>query len=181
MNTKSRWRIAPLLAIASWLWLSSATATLAAPTAPASPSTRVRVGEQAPALRLQHIAGAQDVNLASLRGRVVLLDFWATWCGPCRSIMPMLSQTQQRLGGRGLSIVGVSREQPRVISAHLARYPVTYTVARDMGGGHASYEVRALPTLVVIDRRGDVRLVHTGGDLRTVIPLVEQLLAEPAP
>jgi len=95
--------------------------------------------------------------------------------------MPMLSQTQQRLGGRGLSIVGVSRESSRTIEAHLARSPVTYTVARDLGGGHTAYQVQALPTLIAIDRRGVVRLVHTGGDLRTVLPLVEQLLAEPAP
>ena len=95
--------------------------------------------------------------------------------------MPSLSQLQQRLGGRGLSILGVSRESPRVITTHLMRHPVNYTVARDLGGGHAAYSVRALPTLVVIDRRGTVRLVHTGGDLTPVIPLVEQLLAEPAP
>lgn len=145
-------------------------------------SGRLRIGEGAPPIDAERVSGPDAVSLARLRGRVVLIDFWASWCGPCRAIMPGLDGLHRRLHDRGLTILGVSREHRATIEAHLSRSPVGYTVARDLGPTQLRYGVRAIPTLVVLDRRGRVRDVRVGeSDLPALERLLERLLAEPGP
>jgi thiol-disulfide isomerase/thioredoxin len=140
------------------------------------------VGHAAPALTAERIAGADPVSLADLRGRVVVMDFWATWCGPCRSIMPTLDQLSVMHHEEGLTVLGVAREPTSRLRRHLEADPVSYTIARDTGGTLARYGVRAIPTLVVIDRRGVVREIFVGieggATMRELGALVERLLAE---
>lgn len=123
------------------------------------------------------------MDLRDLRGRVVVLDFWASWCRPCRAIMPTLDQLHSDHHDDGLTVLGVAREPESRILRHLERSPVHYTIARDAGGTLARYGVRAIPTVVVIDRRGLVREVFVGVDgdaLGRIQRLVTTLLAEPA-
>ncbi|MGE0786118.1 MAG: TlpA family protein disulfide reductase [Sandaracinaceae bacterium] len=177
----------------SWLAalaLSAATLALvagasAAPNdaVPARPQPLV-IGAPAPPIQLTHISGAAPITLDALAGRVVILDFWATWCSPCRAVMPVLDAMYQQRNGEGLSIVGVSPEPEPAIRSHVATHPVHYTVARDAGGTVRAYGVRGIPMLVVLDRGGKVREIFTGVD-QTVVQrldtLVTALLAEPSP
>lgn len=139
------------------------------------------VGEAPPTLSAERLSGPDAVDLGQLRGRVVVLDFWASWCRPCRAIMPTLDHLHAAHHDEGLSVVGVAREPEAHIRRHLSRSPVGYTVARDTGGTLARYGVRAIPTVVVIDRRGLVREVFVGvdsADLGRIEHLVTTLLAE---
>jgi len=152
-------------------------ASLAAQDAP------LAVGEAPPALAAERLSGADPIDLGALRGRVVIVDFWASWCRPCRAIMPALDGMHAEHHDEGLTVLGVAREPTSRIRRHLAESPVGYTVGRDAGGTLARYGVRALPTLVVIDRRGLVREVFVGVDGGSMLPrlehLVTALLAEP--
>jgi thiol-disulfide isomerase/thioredoxin len=124
------------------------------------------VGAQAPTWRdLETVSGAFPASISALRGRVVLLDFWATWCAPCRIVAPKLGALQARYGAQGLSVLGVSTEEAQDVASFAQRMPLRYAVAVDK---HAettrSYGVVSLPTLVVIDKRGVVRNVSIGYD-----------------
>ena len=144
------------------------------------------VGTQAPPWRdVQGVSGAFPPSIDALRGRVVVLDFWATWCGPCRIVAPKLGALQARYGAQGLSVLGVSTEDVQDVALFAQRMPFRYAVAVDK---HAettrSYGVASLPTLVVIDKRGIVRDVTIGYDPTADARLestVRGLLAEAAP
>lgn len=172
-------RISPLLAALAILSLALAARGVAQTADDARPAT---VGHAPPTLTAERIAGADPVSLADLRGRVVVMDFWATWCGPCRSIMPALDQLSVMHHAEGLTVIGVAREPTSRLRRHLEESPVTYTIARDTGGTLSRYGVRAIPTLVVIDRSGVVREIFVGiegpATMRELGALVERLLAE---
>lgn len=166
--------------------LRTVDATLVSPTS--APTRRgshaVSVGQPAPEVVGTRISGPDNATLSHLRGRVVILDFWATWCGPCARIMPQLDALHTANHDRGLTVLGVSDESEQLIRTHLARHAVSYTVARDSGSAQATFGVNALPTLIVIDRRGVVRDVQVGFDSQSLARLraeVDMLLAEPAP
>jgi thiol-disulfide isomerase/thioredoxin len=131
------------------------------------------------------VSGSFPASIGALRGRVVLLDFWATWCAPCRVAIPKLDAMQARYGAQGLSVLGVSTEDAQDVATFMQRMAMRYGVAVDK---HAqttrSYGVASLPTLVVIDKRGVVRDVAIGFDPGADARLdatVRTLLAEPAP
>jgi thiol-disulfide isomerase/thioredoxin len=166
--------------------ITSLRATLAAaPSEPRpAPGPASLVGAPAPEVVAERVSGSDPVDLPSLRGRVVLLDFWATWCGPCRRIMPELDRLHRALHAQGLRVIGLTDERAETVRSFLARTPVSYTLARDVGRTARRFGVRAMPTLAVVDRAGRVREVVVGGDaasLARVRALVDQLLREPAP
>jgi peroxiredoxin len=129
--------------------------------------------------------GGAPKSLVDLRGRVVVLDFWATWCGACRLIAPRLSALQARFGAQGLSVVGITTDEPEVAANFARATDMKYSVVVD-GEGETSraYGIGSLPTLFVIDKRGVVREVGVGFDPSmegALERLVKTLLAEPGP
>jgi thiol-disulfide isomerase/thioredoxin len=120
----------------------------------------VRSGAPAPDFALPRVDGQKGtVALASLRGQVVVLDFWATYCPPCRMMMPVLDQLHGEWSGKGVAFVGVDSEEiePDLLQEFLAQHGIPYPIVADDGTLGANYKVRALPTLVVIGRDGAIR------------------------
>lgn len=145
-----------------------------------------KVGAFAPALDgLTTVSGAVPHGLAELRGRVVVLDFWATWCTACRMATPKLSEWQAKYGAQGLSVLGITDDPVRAVSEGMASFGIRYPVATDESGRtQRAYGVRSLPTVFVIDKRGTIREVAVGfdpGREARLESLIEKLLAEPAP
>jgi thiol-disulfide isomerase/thioredoxin len=129
--------------------------------------------------------GSAPSHVASLRGKVVLLDFWATWCGPCRFLAPRLNAMQARYGAQGLRVVGVTTDGAEKVAEFAQRAGLKYAMNVDPDGATSrAYSVSVLPTLFVIDKRGVVRDVAIGydpGREMQIEALVKELLAEPAP
>ena len=124
----------------------------------------VTAGDPAPPVALPGLAGAPGVSLASLRGKVVYLDFWASWCGPCRLSFPQLEQLRAELGPRGFEVLAVNLDESEA-DAHrfLEEVPVSYPIVRDaQGSTPALYGILGMPTAYLIDRAGIVHLVHQG-------------------
>jgi thiol-disulfide isomerase/thioredoxin len=158
--------------------------TLVAFPAPAEMLRMDLVGAFAPPLIGVHaVSGAFPASIAAVRGRVVLLDFWATWCGPCRLATPRLSALQDRYGAQGLTVLGVAADEVQDIAAFASRTRVAYPLAADSEGETSrGYGVTTLPTLLVIDKRGVVREVAVGYDPAEdgwLDRTVRALLAEP--
>lgn len=135
-------------------------------------------GNPAPGFTAAQLSGPHSAKLDDLRGNVIVLDFWATWCGPCQFTMPILERWQAMYGAKGLRVVGVSNEDLPDIQAFLAAHKFGYTIAHDTDSKISqAYLVTGVPTLVVIDRVGVVRLVHLGaGDLKEAETTILRLL-----
>jgi thiol-disulfide isomerase/thioredoxin len=117
-------------------------------------------------------------ELSEMRGHYVLLDFWATWCGPCRLEMPRLEQLQREYPGQELEVVGINAgESPDRVRRFAQQSGCTYTILLDPGGETAArYNAEAIPTLVVVDPDGKVKFYDSGayglGELRRVLARV---------
>jgi len=123
------------------------------------------VGSDAPSIALPQVPSDETVDTGELEGEVVLLDFWASWCGPCRQSIPALNQVHERYQGRirmygvnldhGMDVAGVQR-------AHRS-FGAQFPSLRDVGGAaQSAYMVQSIPTLVLIDREGVIRHVQMG-------------------
>jgi len=123
-------------------------------------------GAEAPAeLSLQRIDGS-SLSLASLRGHVVVLDFWASWCVPCRASVPFFNGLQAKYGAQGLDVVGLTLEEDgEAVAEFLDAVPVSFLIARDPTG-HAGevFAVESMPTAFLIGRDGRVAARFEGGD-----------------
>ena len=106
----------------------------------------------------------RDVDIGAEQGKVRVVDFWATWCEPCREAMPVLDATARELGSRGLSVYGISiDEDPAQIAKFLERTPVTFPILWDKGAVRVQrFDVRVMPVTLIVDRAGVIRFVHQG-------------------
>jgi cytochrome oxidase Cu insertion factor (SCO1/SenC/PrrC family) len=122
-----------------------------------------QIGHPAPSFTLATLA-MQELPLSSLRGKVVLLNFWATWCKPCKSELPLLSSWYRKLRAHGFTVVGVDQaEGISDVAAFVQRLHVPYPIALDSDGTVANrYNVSGTPTTLLLDRRGVVVDVHLG-------------------
>ncbi|NQV86681.1 MAG: TlpA family protein disulfide reductase [Woeseiaceae bacterium] len=120
-------------------------------------------GRLAPDFALKSSTG-ENLRLSEYRGDVVMLNFWATWCGPCRQEMPLLDELYKRYERVGFNLLGVnidddSRRAMQMIEELGVNFPVLFDSRKDVS---KLYEVEAMPVTVLIDREGNVRYVHHG-------------------
>jgi protein SCO1/2 len=122
-----------------------------------------QAGHPAPALRLPGLHGG-TVHLRSFRGKVVLLNFWATWCGPCQAEMPLLQRWYLSEKAKGVVVLGVDQQEGRKdVEPFVRKVHVSYPLALDPDGvASAQFNVAGLPTTLVIDRQGIVRSFKPG-------------------
>ncbi len=130
-------------------------------------SRHALVGKEAPPFALEVVHNGEPgarLSLEALRGKPVLLDFWATWCGPCQAEAPIVSRVAERYKERGLVVVGVNtNDKPGLAGPFAAKKRLSFPVVFDAGGEVGdTYDVRSLPTLVMVGKDGKVRAVRQG-------------------
>lgn len=163
-----RWPL--LLALAVFLQAFSATAA----------EFRKVDGRTPPPLVLKDIKG-KVVDLNSFKGQVVLVNFWATWCPPCREEMPSMQRLKEKLAGRPFVILAVdSAEGPEDLNGFLDRIKVNFTILFDPSGSTAkSWKIFGLPTSFLIDKEGMIRYVLSGSkewDEQESVSIIESML-----
>lgn len=128
----------------------------------ASPLLAAEPGTPAPAFSLEGPAG--PVSLAALRGKYVYLDFWASWCAPCKRSFPWMTDLQKRYGEAGLQVVAINVDTARAdADRFLAQTPAGFAIAWDPAGSVArQYKIKGMPSSVLIDPKGQVLHVHSG-------------------
>ena len=124
-----------------------------------------------------------EVRLSELKGQVVMINFWATWCGPCRQEMPLLQQIHAKYEPLGFTMLGVNVEPDSAAAQNwLKDMPVSFPIVFDRKSEvSSSFGVEAMPSSVLIDREGRVRHVHRGykpGDEAVYADLVRGLVKE---
>lgn len=128
---------------------------------------------------------AQTLRLSSLKGNVVYVDFWASWCVPCRLSLPALDALYRENRSRGFTVVGINKDASgEDAQKFMKKVPVTFPLVADLQDAAAkAFDVKAMPSGYLVDRKGIVRKVHrgftaeTGAELRAEI---EALLKEPS-
>jgi len=151
-----------------------------------NPPPPLPAGTRAPAFTTQTVGG-KPLSLKSLRGKVVLLDYWATWCGPCQAATPTLQALHKQFGKQGLAVVGLSVDDQRSVSAvkpFMKHFGMTYLVsASPAANGRAqyAYNVHGIPSQFLIDKKGIVRWSQSGyseNEGQELPPLIKKLLTE---
>lgn len=175
-----------------WLMLSTMVGSCAlTPSKPdlVSPSVAARSSatEQTLKLTLPRHGSTESWALSSYRGRVVLLDVWATWCEPCRDALPLYQDLRNEFAARGLEVFTINIDaDSKTVAPFLAETKVDLPVLLDPEAhvSESALKVKLMPTAFLIDKRGVIRHVHEGfdeGQLSTWLSEIEALLAEPAP
>lgn len=141
------------------------------------------VGQPAPEVSLQLLDGT-PFKLSEQTGKVVVLDFWATWCAPCMQTMPLVEQAIGQFDTETVTLISINlQESPQQIRPVLERYNLNVTVAMDTDGvAAARYEAKAIPQLVIVGKDGVVKQLYVGGGAKVVEQMsstIEQLLSEP--
>jgi len=154
-----------------------ATLTLSLPALAGGPT-----GGPAPAFTLASRAG-QDVSLAQYKGQVVMLNFWASWCGPCRQEMPLLESIYRKYGKMGFTMIGVNVEpDSNAANEWLKATPVSFPILYDRDSKVSKlYDVAGMPSTVIIDRSGKLRVLHRGykpGDENEYLDSIRTLIRE---
>ncbi len=120
------------------------------------------VGQAAPDFDLPGASG--PVKLSALRGKVVYVDFWASWCGPCKQSFPWMNEMQSKYGAQGFTVVGINVDKKRTdAETFLKGTPAKFTVAYDEKGvSPTAYQVKGMPSSYLVDRDGKIIATHMG-------------------
>jgi thiol-disulfide isomerase/thioredoxin len=123
----------------------------------------LQAGAPGPAFQLNSNSG-KPISLADLKGQIVLVNFWASWCGPCRQEMPILEQLNQKYHSKGVTLIGVNVEPDSAAAINwLKATPVSFPILFDVDSKVSKlYEVQGMPNTVILDRKGVVRYIHRG-------------------
>ncbi len=140
------------------------------------------VGEPAPDFALKSASG-ENLRLSEYRGEVVMINFWATWCGPCRQEMPLLDELYDRYQRVGFKLLGVNIDDDQAKAMKMVgELDVSFPVLFDAGKSVSrQYQVGAMPVTVLVDRSGTVRYVHHGyqpGYEQNYLTEIRELLRE---
>lgn len=144
------------------------------------------VGQQLSPCALTKLKNSQQsLDLDNYSGKVMYLDFWASWCPPCAKSFPFLNEMHQQYHNEGLQIIGINLdENPDDAIKFLSEYPASFTLASDLSKQCAEeLGVPAMPSSYLIDKKGVIRHIHLGfraGETQALRDKVKQLLAEPA-
>jgi len=141
------------------------------------------IGSKVPDCALTSINDTQHYDLQQFHGKVLYVDFWASWCPPCAKSFPFLNDLDRDFKDSGLQVIGVNLDQaPGDAKAFLDKYPANFTVAADVNEKCArDFDVKAMPSSYLVDRNGVIRHVHLGfrpGEAEELRVLAEHLLAE---
>jgi thiol-disulfide isomerase/thioredoxin len=139
----------------------------------------------APPCNLKQMETDEPYDLDQFRGKVLYVDFWASWCGPCVKSFPFLNKLDRDLKEQGLEVVGINLDENlEDASAFLARHPARFRIAVDPDKScPRDFGVQGMPTSYLIDRQGMIRFVHPGfrpGEASQLRSIIEQLLNEPS-
>lgn len=140
-------------------------------------------GSKAPDCTLASIGDGKSYNLQQFQGKVLYIDFWASWCPPCLKSFPFLNELEQDLKDQGLQVIAINLdESSEDAKAFLAKTPAQFIVAADSHEQCArNFDVQAMPSSYLIDRNGIIRHIQLGfrsGEAKELRTLAEQLLAE---
>jgi len=139
-------------------------------------------GDVAPSFKLPELgSGSIEHSLLQYRGKVIYLDFWAAWCGPCRISIPEIVKLQAALGSDQFVVLAINLDSDIVEArSFLVSYPINYTVLSDPEGRVAGlYQLPGMPTSFLIDKSGKIVLQHIGyrsGDMDSIRMVIENLL-----
>jgi peroxiredoxin len=163
--------------------LSVAVAFLASLAVATGATAADAVGQPAPAFTLPLRGGSAPLGLDKLRGQVVMLNFWASWCAPCREEFPLLDQMYKKYKALGFTMLGVNVEpDSNDAERFIAKTPVSFPIVFDKDSTVSKlYRVEGMPSTVLIDRKGVLRWVHRGykaGDENEYLDQLRALLRE---
>ncbi len=146
------------------------------------PALAVAPAGPAPVFKLESMAG-KAVSLDQYKGQVVMINFWASWCGPCRTEMPILEKLHAKYKPMGFTMIGVNVEPDSSLAANwLKSTPVTFPILFDTKSEVSKlYSVAGMPSTVIIDRKGNMRWLHRGykpGDENEYLDQIRALVRE---
>jgi thiol-disulfide isomerase/thioredoxin len=127
--------------------------------------------------------GGSKISLTQYKGQVVMLNFWASWCGPCRQEMPLLENIYKKYNKMGFTLIGVNVEpNSNEAEGFLKQTPVSFPVIYDKDSTVSkAYDVQGMPSTVIIDRKGNIRVLHRGykpGDENEYLDSIRSLVRE---
>jgi thiol-disulfide isomerase/thioredoxin len=156
------------------------TALVVAPASAAQSAVQPKVGEVPPGNLGKAHVGGQSIDLGQYRGKVVIVTFWASWCGPCRKELPVLGHFQKVIGHDALEVIAINLKEPRrdFLGVLRANRDLDLTYVHDAKGVTSEqYGVEVLPNMFVIDREGKVAHVHRGYSEEMLPAFIEEIMA----
>jgi peroxiredoxin len=147
----------------------------------AGPALAHDVGDQAPSFAAPSLVGSEKLSLSQYKGKIVYLDFWASWCPPCLKSLPLLEELRVEFAGKNIQFLAINLDRDLdKARAFLASHPVNYPSASDPEGRlPETFEVKTMPTSFLIDARGVIRYIHEGfrdGDIEEIRAQIQKLV-----